>query len=388
MATPGARDIDGPSSEGARAAPARVAFVIRSLGIGGAERQLIELARGLSAQGWAVEVIAFYPGGALRPELEKAGIAVRDLSKRTRWDLVAFVRLVRILRRSRASVVHAYLGEANLVVATLRPLLGGRAIVWGIRSADLSRSRQDWLSGVIGRANRWLARRADLIICNSRAGLEACVADGYPEARMTVIPNGVDTRRFAPDADARASVRQAWGVAPGDALIGLVGRLDPIKGHELLLRAVAALTERQPWRVVMVGTGPEAYRAEMEALAERLGVSDRVIWAGPRTDMPAVYASLDLLVSASHGEGFSNVIAEAMATGVPCLVTDVGDSAVIVGTTGWTCPPGRVERTCRDALEQALCAPDERRARGVMAPPTGRRGVRHGAAHQVGPRPV
>lgn len=346
--------------------PGHVVFVIRSLGIGGAERQLIELTRGLLERGWIVEVIAFYPGGGLKPELVSAGVAVRDLAKRGRWDLLAFVRLLRLLRRSRAPVVHTYLGEANLVVAALRPFLGPRAVVWGIRSADLSRSRQDWLSGAIGWLNRRLAARADLIICNSNAGLRAHVAEGYPEARMTVIPNGVDTRRFAPDADARDGVRRMWAVRDDDVLIGLVGRLDPIKGHEVLLRAVAPLAARQPVRVVMVGTGPEPYQQGMEAITEELGIRERVIWAGPRTDMPEVYAALDLLVSASHGEGFSNVIAEAMATGVPCVVTEVGDSPAIVGDTGWTCPPDDVAGL-RSVLERAVNGPDERRSRGALA---------------------
>jgi glycosyltransferase involved in cell wall biosynthesis len=128
-------------------------------------------------------------------------------------------------------------------------------------------------------------------------------------------------------------------VEPGDLVLGLVGRLDPIKGHEVLLRAVAPIAAEARLRVVFVGTGPDDYREDMAALATQLGIADRVVWAGPRTDMPAVYAAMDLLVSASHGEGFSNVIAEAMACGVPCVVTDVGDSADIVGDVGWTCPP-------------------------------------------------
>jgi len=316
-----------------------VTFVIRSLGLGGAERQLIELARGLMTRGWTVRVVAFYPGGELRPDLERAGVPVEDLAKRGRWDLLSFARLVRILRRERAPIVHAYLGEANLVVAALRPLLACRVVVWGIRSADLSRNRQDWLSGVIGRLNRLLARRADLIICNSGAGMRVHAAEGYPAARMTVVPNGVDTQRFAPDPDARARVRSEWRVEPGELVLGLVGRLDPIKGHEVLLRAMAPSAAEARLRVVFVGTGPDDYREGLAALATQLGIADRVVWAGPRTDMPAVYAAMDLLVSASHGEGFSNVIAEAMACGVPCVVTDVGDSADIVGDVGWTCPP-------------------------------------------------
>jgi glycosyltransferase involved in cell wall biosynthesis len=340
-----------------------VVFVIRSLNIGGAERQLIELARGLVARGWRVEVISFYAGGALKPELDAAGIAVEDLAKGGRWDILAFGRLVRRLRRIDAPIVHAYLGEANLIVAGLRPFVRSRVVVWGVRSADLSRSRQDWLSGLIGRINRRLARRADLIICNSRAGLDAHAADGYPSGRMTVIPNGVDTQRFVPDPDARHRVRDEWEVGSDELLVGLVGRLDPIKGHDPFLRAIAPLVARHRVRVVLVGTGPEAYQMSLEQLTRELGIQDWVMWSGPRTDMPAVYAALDLLVSASFGEGFSNVIAEAMSTGVPCVVTGVGDSADIVGAMGWVARPDDVE-DLRRAIDAALgTSPEERASR-------------------------
>ncbi len=137
--------------------------------------------------------------------------------------------------------------------------------------------------------------------------------------------------------------------------------------HEPFLRAIAPLAGTHRVRVVLVGTGPETYQASLERLTTELGIHDRVTWSGPRTDMPAVYAALDLLVSASFGEGFSNVIAEAMSTGVPCVVTGVGDSADIVGDMGWVARPDDVE-DLRRAIDAALSTPaEERAARSVRS---------------------
>jgi glycosyltransferase involved in cell wall biosynthesis len=192
--------------------------------------------------------------------------------------------------------------------------------------------------------------------------MEAHAADGYPAARMTVIPNGVDTHRFAPDERARERVREEWTIGPDETLLGLVGRLDPVKGHEVFLRAFAPIAASARIRAVFVGTGPTDYQAGLQTLARELGIADRLTWSGPRTDMPAVYAALDLLVSASFGEGFSNVIAEAMACGVPCVVTDVGDSADIVADAGWVCRPDDIE-DLRRAMGVALASTEERRQR-------------------------
>ena len=345
----------------------QVTFVIRSLHIGGAERQLVELASGLQRGGWRVAVLAFYPGGALRPELEQRGILVQDLRKRGRWDVVPFaIRLVRRLRDLDAPVVHGYLGEANMMIAALKPLLRGSRVVWGIRSSNLDAARHDWLSSVMSRVNRVLAGRADLIICNSVAGKQSFAALGYPGDRMVVVPNGIDAVRFAPNAAMRTAIRGEWSIGEDELLIGLVGRLDPIKGHATLLRAVASLEQPSHVRLVCVGTGPAEYQAEMQALAAELGLDERVLWSGPRTDMPAVYNGLDLLVSASAGEGFPNAVAEAMSSGIPCVVTDVGDSATLVGTTGWVCPPADAQ-ALSGAIALALASLEVLRSRGREA---------------------
>jgi len=158
---------------------------------------------------------------------------------------------------------------------------------------------------------------------------------------MVVIQNGIDTTHFAPDLKAGLRLRASWQVPEGSILIGIVGRLDPIKDHPTFLRAAAILAGSRPdVRFVCIGGGPEEYARDLKNLAYDLGLRDKVIWPGFITkDMAAAYNALDLCSSSSYGEGLSNAVAEAMACGVPCVVTDVGDSPLIVGDTGVVVPP-------------------------------------------------
>ena len=152
---------------------------------------------------------------------------------------------------------------------------------------------------------------------------------------MRVIPNGIDTRRFSFDGKARTRLRGEWSIPADAVLVGLVGRLDLMKDHPTFLKAAAKLAGRDPrWHFVCVGEGEPEYAVTLETQAVALGLQGRLVWAGPRGDMPAVYSALDLLASTSYGESFPNVIAEAMACGRPCVVTDVGDSARIVDDCG------------------------------------------------------
>jgi glycosyltransferase involved in cell wall biosynthesis len=167
------------------------------------------------------------------------------------------------------------------------------------------------------------------------------VSAGFRGSRMVVIQNGIDTTHFAPDLKAGLRLRASWQVPEDSLLIGIVGRLDPIKDHPTFLRAAAILAGSRPdVRFVCIGGGPEEYARCLRNLADDLGLCDKVIWPGFITnDMVAAYNALDLCSSSSYGEGLSNAVAEAMACGVPCVVTAVGDSPLIVGDTGVVVPP-------------------------------------------------
>jgi glycosyltransferase involved in cell wall biosynthesis len=306
---------------------------------------LVLLAKGLASRGHAVAVAVFFCGGVYETELASTGVRVIDLGKNGRWDILAFLfRLIRFLRKEHPALLHSYLGVPNILSAVLKPLLPGTRIVWGVRASNVDLAHYDWLSRLAFGLECRLARFADLIIANSASGKRYAVEHGFPENKTVMVHNGIDTEYFRFYSEGRRLLRVEWGVDEHEILVGLVGRLDPMKDHPVFLEAASRIShERQDIRFVCVGGGPADYADALKQHALALGLTHQLLWVGARDDMPAIYSALDIATSSSSfGEGFSNSIAEAMACGVPCVVTDVGDSAHIVGDTG------AVVR-CRDA---------------------------------------
>ncbi|HZZ83169.1 MAG TPA: glycosyltransferase [Anaeromyxobacteraceae bacterium] len=308
--------------------------------IGGAERQVVALARGLRRGGHEVAVAVFYTGGAFEEELRAAGVPIHDLEKRGRWDLLGFMlRLGALVRKERPDVLHSYLGGPNVFAALLKPLFPSLKVVWGIRSAMSDLSAYDRVTRMSPRLEVLASAGADAIIANSDAARRQAAAAGMEERKIEVISNGIDTTLFSPDLDGRARLRGEWGVPEGAPLIGMVARLDPVKNHSLFLKAAALAAGACPSaRFVCVGDGAPEYRRALERLGLELGLAERLIWAGRRKATSAVYSALEVAVLSSDSESFPNVVAEAMACGTPVVVTDTGDASVIVGDTGAVVP--------------------------------------------------
>lgn len=317
----------------------KILFFIRSLNAGGAERQLVVTAKGLAERGYDVTVLTFYAGGFYADELLNTQVQLLSLDKKGRWDLLPFLwRLRRVLCEQAPDVIYSFMGVSNSLVVMMRYFIAPVRIVWGVRASNMDLDQYDWLSRWSYKLECSLSRFADTIIANSNAGKEYAVAHGFPKDKMVVIPNGIDTERFYPDKSQGVALRQAWGMAENERLIGVVGRIDPMKGIPIFLEAAVHIKQQHSQvRLVWVGSGEAKYEKEMRQLATQLGLDDVLIWAGRHTDMLAVYNALDI-ASSSYGEGFPNVIGEAMACGVPCVVTDVGDSALLVGDTGVVVP--------------------------------------------------
>jgi glycosyltransferase involved in cell wall biosynthesis len=322
-------------------APGSILFLIRSLELGGSQRQLIYLAKGLQQRGWDVTVAIYY-SGVLDIELEEAGIRIVNLCKSGRWDLHGVLwRLVSLLHRARPEAVYSFLGTANILATMARPFVPPTKWLWSIRASNMDLSVYGRASALSYRVERVLSRLPNLIISNSQAGLEHAAAHGFPRARIIVVPNGTDTERFRPDPEAGANIRSSWGIENGRPVIGMLSRLDPMKAHPVFLSAASIVAAARPdVRFVCAGGGPEAYVQHLRQLARRFGIGDCTLFPGGYTNPVAVLNAFDLCCSSSsYGEGFSNSISEAMACGVPCVVTDVGDSALIVGPTGAVAPP-------------------------------------------------
>ena len=348
-----------------------VVLLIRSLNRGGAERQLALLATGLDAAEFRVRVVTFYPGGPIWDELTaQPAVELVSLEKRGRWDtLEPTRRLSRILAAWAPAILHCYMPEPSIVGTIAGRRAGVRAIVWGVRSSNVDYRKYGWFSWATARVAAWMSGRADLVIANSDAGRVYHIAQGYRADRVITIPNGIDTGRFRPSPEARVAGRQLWQLADNEVVIGVVARLDPMKGHPVLLRALASVARQVPAvRVVCVGGGAPGYAHHLAAETRRLNLDRVVRWTGELDQLHALLPAFDLICSPSvFGEGFSNAIAEAMACECPCVATNVGDSAAIVGDTGLVVPPGDPEALANALVRMTGLTVADRRARGRLA---------------------
>ncbi len=345
----------------------KIAVVVRAFTRGGAERQAAVTAAELARRGHDVEVLAFHPGSAYAEVLADAPapVPVHVLGGGRAGTPIA---LLGHLVRRRPDVLLAYLAGPNLASLVGRlPGTGRPLVVWGIRSTTLRGADETRLGRAVGRLEPWGSRAAHLAVANSTAGRDDAVARGF-RVPIAVVPNGIDVDRWAPRPDLRAEGRAQLGAGEDELVLVRVGRVHPMKDLPTMLRAVAAA--RTPALLAVVGSGDPDYERSMQALADELGVAARVRWLGDVDEPERWYAAADVAVSSSaYGEGFPNVIGEALASGVPCIGTDVGDTAWLIGDAG-TVVPAEDAPALAAAIDELAALGPERRAE------LGRRGRR------------
>jgi glycosyltransferase involved in cell wall biosynthesis len=335
-----------------------VLHVIAGLGIGGAERMLAALVTAPRAAPYRQIVVDLIGAGALAPEIRAAGVEVRELGLAGPLSVPRVVSgLARIIRETQPAAIQSWMYYADLFSLWALERSGRRKatrLYWGIRCSDMDQSRY-------GAALRWTIRacarragRPDAVVANSHAGRAFHRTLGYAPRAFPVIPNGVDTARFRPDGASRSRVRAELGIDGGTFVAIHAARVDPMKDHATL----AALAALRPGIVFLAaGKGTEALtgRTNLRGL-------------GVRADMPSLYAAADAVLSTSaFGEGFPNVIAEGMASGLPAAATDVGDARLIVGDAGIVVRPrdAAALAAALDALAEA--GPGERAVRAAAA---------------------
>lgn len=322
----------------------KIVLLVRSLGIGGAERQLIVLARAL-AHKHEVAIVIFYDEDGPAFSRDYLGCQLFSLSKQGRWDVVGFAwRYLRLMARFRPQVVYAFLQSATLVSLLSRLVVPSVALVWGVRASRMDYRFYDTLTARARAAEIRLSRCANLLIANSVAGRRDAIVEGVDSKRIIVISNGIDCERYKPCAVTRATARHELGLAENELLIGVVARLDPMKGHEILLGAAAELMRTEAMvRLMCIGSGSRAYAENLKGMAKQLGLEARITWLEASAKIENYYPAMDIHTSASlFGEGFSNALGEAMASGVPCVATAVGDATEIIGDTGVVVAPGSI----------------------------------------------
>ncbi len=319
----------------------KILFIIRSLNYGGAERQLVNLAIGLKKKGHDVSVAVFYANGALQKELDENGVSVLLMEKKGRWDIVSFFfSLRRLIKKNQPDIVHGYTVVPNCLTLLARVFHPKSKVVWGVRASNMDLSKYDWLARLFYRLECFLSRYADLVIANSNAGREYACLNGFPREKVQVVHNGINIEKFSPRNEDRIKIRQKLGISDDSTLIGCVGRLDPMKGYPIFIDAMSYLIARSDkFFAVAIGNGNDNFSLQLKDKVVELGISNNFLWIPSRDDIARYYNAFDVLVSPSLTEGFPNVIAEAMSCGIPCVVTNVGDSAFLVGECGIVVPP-------------------------------------------------
>jgi glycosyltransferase involved in cell wall biosynthesis len=349
---------------------ARITHVIGSLALGGAERSLCALTAHHDSHTTAVHVVTLLDGGPLRRTLEEQGVVVESLAMKRRLpDPLAILRLARVLRRQRPDVVVTWLDHSNVIGGLAAQLAGRVPVVWNIRHCAPMRNDARALTRLVGwsstRLSPWLPER---IVYVSQAARTLHAETGFADDRAIVIPNGFDPVAFHPDPQARRAVRDELGVARDCLLVGLFGRYHADKDHANFLRAAARIRQSLPAaRFLLCGTDIDAGNSALVHQLDRSGLRDACHLLGPRDDMARLAASLDLQVSSSVTEAMPRVVGEAMACGVPCVVTDVGDSALLVGDTGHVVPAGDDRALADHCLALLQTSSASRQALGLRA---------------------
>lgn len=336
--------------------------MINGLSVGGAEMTLFRLLGALAGSGCEARVASLLDLGPVGPRIADLGVPVAALEARgVRAGLSAMLSLRRLVRDFRPHVVQGWMYHANLASLAGARLAGSKApVLWNVRHSVDDISREKRLTAAAIRLGARLSGRTAGVVYNAQVSARQHEALGFDRSRTLVIANGVDVAQFAAKDDARQALRASLDFPQAWLLVGSVARFHPMKGHAVFLRAAEQLAGlRDDVGFVLVGRdvddGNEALRADVRAR----GLERRVRLLGERADVERIVPGLDIFTSSSEwGEGFPNAVAEAMACGVPCVVTDVGDSAHVVGECGVVVEPGNADALLRGwrSLIDAGCA--------------------------------
>lgn len=315
----------------------KLTHIISGLDTGGAETLLHALLARSDAQRFRAEVISLTDVGPVGERIRALGVPVQALGmRRGQASPMDVLRLSRLLRASAPDAVMTWLYHANLIGGVAAKLAGALPVAWGIHHTFLDPRKDKLTTLLTARAGAPLSRLfADRIIYCAESAREVHERLGYARAQGLVIPNGFDVDAFCPDEGHRLSLRAELGLPREAQLVGLVGRYSPYKDHANFVQAAARVAAAHPGvRFVLCGNGVDADNPELGGALREAGLTERVHLLGRRGDMPRIHAALDLAVSSSYSEALPLAIGEAMASGVPCVVTDVGDSARLVGNSG------------------------------------------------------
>jgi glycosyltransferase involved in cell wall biosynthesis len=347
----------------------RVVHVIPSLAHGGAEAMLLKLLGRWDRARLSHVVVSMTSRGPLASQIEATGWPIRTLNmRRGTPDPRGVLRLSRILRQEKADVVCTWLYHADLTGFIAAKLAGVSSVIWNIQCGELERSDHPWHLWWTIAALARLSPQVSAVVVNAEVGRHARQHAAYRPPEWALIPSGFDLDMFKPSADRRAAGRRALDVDDDRPLVALVGRYHRMKDHETFLRAAAMVRAARPEvAFILAGRNVDQSNAALSMLIETLGIAPSVRLLGVWPDVAQLWAAVDIAVCSSYSEGLPNTLGEAMASGTPCVSTDVGDCAALIGNTGRIVPP-HDPVALADAMLALLDLPAaERRQLGVAA---------------------
>lgn len=348
----------------------RVMHIITDLDTGGAEMMLCKLVCAMDRKQFQNRVISLQPPGAVGQRIREIGVPVDSLYLNPACpNPLAFLRAIHVMREWRPHVVQTWMYHADLFGMITWAAAGRGALLWNIRCTHVDFSKYR-------RSTRWVmkgcaefSRAPHAVIANSRVAIEDHRKMGYHPKRWVVIPNGFNLQHFRPDTAMRSQIRKELEIPEVAPVVGLVARFDPMKDHAAFFSAAKIVAAGRPdTHFVLCGEGVNRDNPKLRTLLRDLGSVLNIHMLGRRDDINRIMVGLDILVSASvYGESFPNVIAEAMACGVPCVVTDVGYSAKLIENTGQVVPRRNPPAMAHAVLDFINLDVDKRHALGRSA---------------------
>ncbi len=341
----------------------RILHAIIGLNVGGAELMLKRLIE--SHQGnhkYRHTVISLTGVGTVGQQLRADGIEVVALGMNSLWDIPrVLLHLVRFIRTSQPDVVQTWMYHADLLGGIAARFAGNRHVIWGIRTTEVTAGGSR-ATAFVRKLCAWLSSFVPhTVVCAAEASRRSHIAVGYDASRMIVVPNGFDLARLQATPAQRDVLRLQCGFDQDLAVIGYLGRFHPAKDQENFVRTAGMVAQKyRNVRFLMVGRDLNANNALLTKWINATGHPDRFVLLGERPDVPACLSAMDIFCLSSRTEGFPNVVAEAMAMGLPSVVTDVGDAAMLLAGNGVVVPKEDSQALAL-GLEQLLQMPPQTR---------------------------
>lgn len=311
----------------------KVTHIIAGLNQGGAEMMLYKVLKYSDRNKYNIQVISMMDHGSLKEKILELGIPVDTLHiKRGEISIIALCKAIKLCKES--DILQTWMYHADFLGFLISIFLR-KKVIWGIHHANLEKGKNKRTTLSIAKINSFFSRWVDCIVSCSYKAEGVHIKYGYDKSKFIVIPNGFEIDRFYPITNARNILEKEFPILKGKVLFSLVARYDILKDHRNCIKALNIVQKKfSNFILLLCGTDMDKNNKELLSTIYENNLQEKILLLGKREDIPLIMSATDIYISSSSGEAFPNVIGEAMACGTPCVVTDVGDSAYMVGETG------------------------------------------------------